>query len=82
MMTTTKTLTTYQQYRSMRWTTDADKCEHCGKVTLAEGSCVEGAYGWFCSAACRKAEGLDWNDGPSDDSLRQSERSQMGFCNF
>lgn len=50
-----ETLTAYQSYRSMSWTTDADECEEgCGTV-MAEGRYVEGRYGHYCSKRCARA---------------------------
>ena len=71
------TLTAYQSYRSMSWTTDADKCEECNDVTLAEGSCVVGLFGNYCSEeCCIEAEG---SGSMSDEAERQAERSARGL---
>jgi hypothetical protein len=69
-------MTAYQSYRSMKWTSAADKCEECDKMTMAEGRYVEGSMGHYCSAKCRaEAEG----DCLSDAQERASERKQMGL---
>ena len=67
-------LTAYQAYRTMRWTSAQDACEECGRVSLSEGSYIEGRLGHYCSGSCRaKAESV-----PSPDE-RKSERRQMGL---
>lgn len=71
------TMTAYQAYRTMKWTTDQDLCEGCGTIVLSEGNYVEGRFGHYCSdACCRWSE----DDGISDADERASERRQMGIC--
>jgi hypothetical protein len=65
----------YAAYRRLPWTSDADKCERCDDVILAEGSYVEGDLGHYCGERCR-ADAED-DDHPSDAACRASERRQM-----
>ena len=69
------TLTAYQSYRSMSWTTDADKCENDCGVTMSEEHYVEGRYGHYCGTACKAAAE---DTSPAVDEAR-AERRQMGF---
>lgn len=67
-------MTAYQAYRTMKWTKATDTCEEGCGATLAEGACVEGRLGHYCSAACRaSAEDL------TDFDERAAERRQMGI---
>jgi hypothetical protein len=78
-----KHTTAYAAYRRLPWTSDADKCERCDDVILAEGSYVEGDLGHYCGEHCRADAEDDepQGGGPSDAACRASERSQMGIGN-
>ena len=50
--------TDYQCYRSMKWTTEDDRCEWCNSRTMDEDFYVGGHLGHYCTKACRdEAEG-------------------------
>lgn len=52
----TRTLTPYQCYRLLTWTTDDDECEAGCGIFMNEDRYAEGLLGHYCSLACLEAE--------------------------
>ena len=61
------TLSDWECYRSMSWTTDNDECENaCGRV-MGPDAYVEGARGHYCSHECRDESEYSYEDDYRED---------------